>query len=285
MKAFLLTFLAIPAALATPFDPTSIPADANWYLHGNLTALRETTMGGALMKIIRQTQADTLNEVEKILEFDPLTDLTGVTLFGSGKPDEGAAIIQGNISKARFETVIVHADNHQTSVHGETTVHSWDDKGKTQHAAFHDDKTIIISHQKENVHLELDVLAKKKPGLAADIKLPSQNPSLVAFANVQKVEMPDDEGSRIVRKAKTLMITLGETDKRLEAAMIAETDDAVTTQRMANIMEGLVSLGQLADENISALDIQHTSTVDGKTMTMTMDLSATKALEILSQMQ
>ena len=68
MKAFLLTVLAVPAALATPFDPASIPADANWYLHGNLTALRETTMGGALMKVIRQNQADALNEVQNIFE-------------------------------------------------------------------------------------------------------------------------------------------------------------------------------------------------------------------------
>ena len=275
----------MPLALANPFEPSSIPADANWYLHGNLTALRETKTGKMVVAFIRETQSGALNEIENIFEFNPLTDLTGVTLFGSGKANEGAAIIRGNFSKARFEQVIEHADNHRTSAHGPVTVHQWDDKGKTQYAGFHDEKTIIISPQKDSVLLGLDVLSKDKPGLPADTVLPAKNPSLVAYANVNKIDMPDDEGSRIVRRAKSLTVTLGENQGRLEMAMVAETNDAMTTQRMAKVMEGLISLGQLADENISALDINHTSKVTGKTMTMTMDLSATKALEILSEMQ
>lgn len=285
MKAIFLTLFTMPLALANPFEPSSIPADANWYLHGNLTALRETKTGKMVVAFIRETQSGALNEIENIFEFNPLTDLTGVTLFGSGKANEGAAIIRGNFSKARFEQVIEHADNHRTSAHGPVTVHQWDDKGKTQYAGFHDEKTIIISPQKDSVLLGLDVLSKDKPGLPADTVLPAKNPSLVAYANVNKIDMPDDEGSRIVRRAKSLTVTLGENQGRLEMAMVAETNDAMTTQRMAKVMEGLISLGQLADENISTLDINHTSKVTGKTMTMTMDLSATKALEILSEMQ
>lgn len=285
MKAIFLTLFTAPLALANLFEPSNIPADANWYLHLNLTALRETKTGGIVVASIRETQFDTLDQIENIFEFNPLTDLTGVTLFGSGKANEGAAIIQGNLSKTRFQEVIVHAENHQTFTHGSTTVHQWDDKGKTQHAAFHGEKTIIISPQKESVLLGLDVLTKDKAGLPANKDLPAKNPALVAFANISKIDMPDDEGSRIVRRAKSLMVTLGENQGRLEMAMVAETNDAITTQRMAKVMEGLISLGQLADENISALDINHTSKVTEKTMTMTMDLSATKALEILSEMR
>lgn len=285
MKAIFLTLLAVPSVFATPLDPSTIPAEANWFLHGDLNALRQTTTGDTLMKVIRETQGGALEEIQNIFEFNPLTDLTGVTLFGSGKANEGAAIIQGNLNKARFQEVIVHAENHQTSVHGSTTVHQWDDKGKTQHAAFHGEKTIIISPQKESVFLGLDVLTKDKAGLPDNMELPAKNPALVAFANISKIDMPDDEGSRIVRRAKSLMVTLGENQGRLEMAMVAETNDAITTQRMAKVMEGLISLGQLADENISALDINHTSKVTEKTMTMTMDLSATKALEILSEMR
>lgn len=285
MKAFLLTLLAAPLAFAAPFDPASVPADANWYLHANLTTLRQTVTGSTLIKFIRKTQADTLAEIENIMEFDPLTDLTGITLFGPGQKDKGAVILRGNFSQARFEEVIVNADNHQTSTHGTTTVHHWDDKGKAQHAAFHDGKTIIISPQKDLVYLGLDVLAKKKPGLAAKLKLPANEPAVVAFANVNKIDMPNDEGSRIIRRAKSLMMTVGESNQRLEMTMTTETDDALTTQRIADIMEGLVALGQLAEEKVAALDIRHDMQVEGKTMTMSMDLSATKVLELLSQMR
>jgi hypothetical protein len=47
----------------------------------------------------------------------------------------------------------------------------------------------------------------------------------------------------------------------------------------------LVALGQLAEDKVAALDIRHSTQVDVKTMTMTMDLSAIKALELLSQMR
>lgn len=286
MKALLLPLLAAaPFAVAGPFEPATIPADSNWYLHANLTNLRQTITGSSLINFIRESQADTLAEIENIMQFDPLADLTDITLFGSGRKDQDALILRGDFSQARFEEVIVNADNHQTSTHGATTVHQWDDEGKTQHAGFHDGKTVIISSRKDLVHLGLDVLAKKKPGLAAEVELPAKDPAVVVFANLDKIEMPDDEGSRIIRQAKSLLMTVGENKQRLEMTMTAETNHPVTTERLARVMEGLVALGQLADEKVSDLEIRHQTRLADKTMTMTMDLSAIKALELLSQMR
>lgn len=286
MKALLLPLLvAAPFAVAGPFEPATIPADSNWYLHANLTNLRQTITGSSLINFIRESQAETLAEIENIMQFDPLADLTDITLFGSGQKDQDALVLRGDFSQARFEEVIVNADNHQTSTHGSTTVHQWDDKGKTQHAGFHDGKTVIISSRKDLVHLGLDVLAQKKPGLPATVELPAKDPAVVVFANVDKVDMPDDEGSRIIRQAKSLMMTVGENKQRLEMTMTVETDDPFTTERLARVMEGLIALGQLADEKVSALEIQTQTQIADKTMTMTMDLSAIKALELLSQMR
>lgn len=285
MKTLILTLLTAPLAFANPFQPETIPATANWYLHGDLTMMRETNAGGLLVKLIRKDQAEALAEIENILEFDPLTDLTGLTAFGNGKKEEGALVLRGKFDRTRIEEVITYADNYKTTRYGTTTLHHWDDKGKTQHAAFHGNRTLVISQQENLLQLGLDVLAKEKPGLPADLKLPAEDPTLVAFANISKIDLPNDEGSRIVRRAKSLMVTMGEKEDRLQMAMIAETDSAQTSRRMLSVMEGVVALGQLTDENIEALEIRHEGQVTGTAMTMSMSLSTTKALEILSQLK
>jgi len=284
-KTILLSLLAAPLALAAPFQPASIPAEANWYLHGDLTALRESTAGGILVKFIRKEQANALADIENIFEFDPLTDLTDLTLFGNGKKDQGAVMLSGNLKRAHLESVIAQADDYTSSTYGTATLHHWDDKGKTQHAAFHGDQTLIISPQKELVQLALDVLARKKPGLENTPEIPTKNPFIVAFANIKKIDMPDDKGSRIIRRANSLFMALGEKNERLAASMVTVTDSPETARHMTKIMDGLVSLGELADENINALDIRHRAQAKDATMTMTMSLSVTKALELLSKIK
>ena len=285
MKAIFLTLLTAPLAFANPIQPETIPASANWYLHGDFTKMRETITGGLLIKFVRQEQAAALAEIENIFEFDPLNDIDDLTLFGTGKKDEGVVTIRGNFDRGHLEKVIVNADNYRTTNHSSTTIHHWEDKGKTQHAAFQGKKTLIISQQEELLKLALDVLAKEQPGLPADFALPTANPAIVAFANISKIDMPDDEGSRIIRRANSLLVTLGEKEERLQASMVADTDSPQTSRRMLEIMEGLVALGQLAEERIEELEIKHGGKTDGKIMTMSMSLSATKALELISQMK
>ena len=109
-------FLAIPLASAAPFQPTHIPAEAQWFLHGDLTGLRKTVTGGILLKEIRSNENDMLTEVEELFGFDLLTDLTDVTLFGSGKEDEAAVVLSGKISRTHLEEIIVQADDYETSL-------------------------------------------------------------------------------------------------------------------------------------------------------------------------
>lgn len=284
-RALLLTLLATPLAFAAPFQPQTIPAEAQWYLHGDLTGLRATTTGEIILKEIRKSEANKLADLENLFGFDILTDLTDVTLYGNGKEDHAAIMLTGKIGRAHLEEIIVQADRYGTSSHGTTTIHHWDDKGKTQHAAFHGEYTVIISQQKDLVSLAADVLAKNKPGLKLQKPLPSKDPIIVAFANLLKIDLPSEEGSRIVRKAESLLVTLGEKNERLIADMVVETKSEKAASQMMHILEGLVSLGELAEEKIEDLGIQHHGKTDGKTMTMSMDLSVAKTLVLLSELK
>ena len=282
---FLLLLLAIPLASAAPFQPAHIPSEAQWYLHGDVTALRETTTGSNFLKKIRQDEPETLADIENIFGFDLLIDITDITLFGSGREDEAAVILSGKIGRSNLEDVIAQAEDYQTSTFRTFTIHQWADDGKTQHAAFHGDDTVIVSPEKKLIELALDVFSENKPGLGADFTLPSKSPFIVAFANIRKIDMPLDDGSRILRKADSILMTLSEANERLTADMVVQTGTSKTARRLMHVLEGLVSLGELADENIEELDLEHEASTNGKTMTMSMNLPAAKALALLSELK
>lgn len=281
----LMTFMVAPLAMADPFQSENIPAEAQWYLHGDLTGLRKTNTGGFLLAQIRKDKADTIDEIETLFGFDPLEDLTGITLFGTGKSDEIAITLTGEFARAQLEEVIVQADDYNFSISGTTKIHSWDDNGRTQHAGFHNNDTIVISQQKELLELALDVLAGKKPSFKADLTPPSKESILVGYANIQNIEIPLDEGSHIVRKADSIFMTLGENQNRLVANMVISTDSEQMASRMMHALAGLVSLGEFADKNIEGLDILHSGKTSGKTMTMTMSLPTANALALISELK
>jgi hypothetical protein len=67
--------------------------------------------------------------------------------------------------------------------------------------------------------------------------------------------------------------------------MVVETESEKVASQMMHILQGLVSLGELAEEKIEDLGIQHSGKTNGKTMTISMDLSVAKALALLSELK
>ena len=285
MKAILLIILATPLLLGAPFRPDPIPASAKWYLHVDFEALQETDSGRILLNTIRKNHDAQITEAINIFGFDPLADLTDLALFGDGKAQRAAIILSGRLDRPHLEEVIVHAAKYTTSRHGETTIHAWDDQGKTQFAAFLGQSTVIVSEHKDLVDLAIDVVAGTQPGLAAAPGVSEENPVILGVAQIQKIDLPNDEGSKIIRNAETVEIAVSEKNERLHARLVvtAKSNDIARTLRDA--LAGLIAIGKLTDENINRLGIDHQSTVEGKTMDMTLNISVSKALALLSELQ
>ncbi|MGC6565171.1 MAG: hypothetical protein ACON38_06105 [Akkermansiaceae bacterium] len=284
-KTLVCSLFLAPLLGAAPLNPKEVPAKAQWFVHGDMDAMRKTDSGTILMGAIERDHGEKIAEATEFLGFNPMKDLSDVTLFGDGKMDRAAIVFRGNMNREHLETVISHAEEYFQSAHGETTIHQWQDNGKTQHAAFHGAKTVVISEQKDFVQYTLDVLAGKKPGLDKAPEAASDQPFLMGFANIQNIDLPEDEGSRIVRKAKTIQFALSEKGERLNARMILKANDEATASHLKDAMAGLVAIGSLADDNINNLGIQHQGSVEGDTMDMSMSLSVSKALALLSQMK
>ena len=67
--------------------------------------------------------------------------------------------------------------------------------------------------------------------------------------------------------------------------MVIKTGSEKMAKRMMHALAGLVSLSELADNNIEELDILHRGQTSGKIMTMTMSLPAANAFALISKLK
>lgn len=283
-KTLLLSLLLAPLVGAAPLKPKTIPASAQWFIHGDMDAMRKTDSGIIILGAISKDHGEKIAEATEFLGFNPLTDLSDVTLFGDGKMDRAAIVFRGDLNCKHLEDIIVNADSYTQSAHGEATIHQWQDKGKTQHAAFHGEKTVIVSEQKKFVEVTLDVLDQKKPGMEKAPTAANGKPVIVGYANIQKIDLPQDEGSKMIRKARTVQVALTEKEERINARLVVTAKDEEVARHMKDALAGLIAIGSLADETIETLGIQHHGSTKGQTLDMTMSISVSKALALLSRL-
>ena len=78
-----LTLLASPLLSAGEFNPENIPAGAQWYLHADAEQLRETKIGKTIIRELKKNHGQQLADVENLLDFDPIKDLSDVSLLAT----------------------------------------------------------------------------------------------------------------------------------------------------------------------------------------------------------
>jgi hypothetical protein len=257
MKALFLAFIAVAAPVpAGEMVPSQIPADAKWFLHADLDAMRGSETGKHVFARIEDEHGARLRAFKRMFSLHPLTDLRGVTLYGDGKPEHAVALIDGTFDRAHIEDVVKAADDHAESVHAGFTIHSWKDKGSKQHAAFAGEGLIVFSRQQELLHDALDVLKASAPA-AADPFFTAEGgkPLLAACARLSEVEMPAD-AARLVRMARTLRVAANENGGRFSLRAHAETGEAKDADRLRRMLDGVIAFAQAGDAKLDGLDLR-----------------------------
>lgn len=277
-----LTLLASPLLSAGEFNPENIPAGAQWYLHADAEQLRETKIGKTIIRELRKNHGQQLADVENLLDFDPIKDLSDVSLFGNGKKDSAVIIIQGNLKRSHLESVIVDADKYQSNDYQGETIHSWRDKGKNQNAAFHGPTLVVVSENVNLVMETLDVLAKRKPHLI--VGTDSNNGSvMMGTANIEALNLPADKGSKLVKKAQAVNASLSEVEGRLRADVVITTKKDITASRLQKIAEGLIAFGMMSEPDLEELNIEHSTSAEGNKVSLHLSLPTEEALAILKE--
>ena len=277
-----LLLLTVHPAPATPFSASEVSQDAKWHLHADLDSMRSSTMGRLMVSAIEKKHEDKMKAAKRMFSLNPLTDLQAVTLWGPGEKDQGVALIRGTFDRAHLEDLIGAADEHSTSNHQSHTVHTWEDKGTTQHGAFVGNDLAVMGRQKELVTLALDVLDQRAPGMAEPA---AQAPSalLLGLADLQGLDLKGDN-AKLIEKAISLGGRVFEDAGRLQAQGKVTAANAEDAQRIQSILEGMIAMAELANENLQALDLKSTIKIEGDTtVTATLSIANEPLLELVKE--
>src|SRR4051812_30111006 len=77
--------LSLCAASAAPLQKSHVPAGAIWFIHLDVDGFKQTQLGHYFLDELAKPEAKTkLAAVQAILNFNPLEDLSGVTLYSRG---------------------------------------------------------------------------------------------------------------------------------------------------------------------------------------------------------
>lgn len=259
---FYLAALILPLQ-AAPLDPAQIPASAKWLVHADIEAMRGSETGKTIFTRIEADHGAQLKAAKRMFSINPIADLNGITLFGDGKPEHAVALIQGNFDRAHLEELVAAAEDYSKGSYSGLTVHSWEDKGSEQHAAFANDHLLVFSRQESLLHQALDTLrsgssADTDPFFAAE----GGKPLIAGKANLAGIDLPGDE-ARLLRMAKSLHLAANEDAGRFTIRVAADTADATNADRLRRMLDGVIAFAQAGEPKLDGLDLQSSVAVTG----------------------
>lgn len=257
MKKTIPCLLALIAPLtAGELTPSQVPAAAKWLLHADLEAMRSSETGKTVFEFIESEHGAKLVAIKRMFSLHLINDLRDVTLLGDGKKDHAVVLFDGTFDRAHIEDVLKAADDYSESSHAGFTIHSWKDKGKSQHAAFAAQDLLVFSLQDELLRHELDVLKGNAPALEIPIFPSDGSKPLIAIgAKLADIDMPGDT-ARILRNANLMTISAHEDGGRFSIRMGAVATDASRANRLRRILDGVVALAETRVEALTTEGFQ-----------------------------
>lgn len=210
---------------AAPLDVEQVAADAKWLAHIDIDSIKDSVIAEKVRDHVLQKHPEAEDHLAKIIEvwhFNPLSDLHGITLYGTKiKKDTGVVIVNAKVDQELLLKRARQAPQHRESTHGQYQLHTWKHAkgGRHEHdmtGVFFRPDVIVFGGSLDEVTAALDVLdgtktnlAGKKSPLAA--KVPAGTYFLARVAGLDKAEdLP--RKPPMVKQIKTISLVIGEND-------------------------------------------------------------------------
>ncbi len=285
------------SATAVPLQRADVPAEPAWVVHVDCDGLRGTTVGQYLLGEMNkpETQAK-LAAFSAVFNFDPRTQLHGLTLYSTGAaPEEGVLLVYADFDPDRLATLAKAANDYQSTPHNQHAIHSWIDANKKPkndvrartYAALFGARVVLFGQREAPVAQALDVLDRAAPSLAGGSTFPqlgAAGGTSFLQAAARKLDLPAKEpNAAIFRLSKSGRLEVGEAQGRATATLTLEANTEEVAKYMTSIGQGLVALMKLQKEKPETAKLAEALSLkqDGAHVVVNLALPATDVIEMM----
>ena len=253
------------SAFAEEFKPDQVPANSQWYLHFDVDGFKEGPLGKFALEQASK-EAEKIDALVLLTQFDPRKDLHGITLFGSVVKDDvvGTVLVNGSYKKladgtpaplAQLEALLESAATgfKKEKING-VEILSWKNKvedtqeDKQTFGTFFDKDHILFGDDRKQLLHALNVLAKKAPSLKAStlkgLAKEKGNHYLAGLLHMKGIPVPPE--ANFMENVTTIGVSVGENDKNLIVSIKMITTGEEECTQLQLIMQGFVALAHLS---------------------------------------
>lgn len=259
MRAHALPLCAVALAWAAvapaaPLDLGRVADKAQWVMHFDMDAARESTvMKRAWERAVKMhPQAEQMMKMgAAMMGMDPRKDLRDATAYGLDTDKRnGVMIVRAKANRAMLEKMVEKAPDHETMEHRTYTLHAWTHKGwkgrkgEKVVGAFHRDDVMVFARTPKQVKNALDVLDGEAKSAAADGPLGGRvRPGSILVARAAAVD-PDTK-CPVLKQGRSFRVAMGESEGKSFYRAKLDMTSAEAAEQAEDVVEGMEALGRL----------------------------------------
>jgi hypothetical protein len=273
-------------APAAPLELASVAADAQWLMHLDMDAARESTvLERAWERAVKMhPRAEQMMRMGAgMLGMDPRKDLRDVTMYGADTDKRnGVMIVRAKVNREMLERMVEKAPDHETMEHRNHVLHAWTHKGwkgrkgERVVGAFQKDDVLVFAKTPERVRAALDVLDGDATTADRDGPLGGRvRPGSILVARAAAVD-PDTK-CPVLRQGRSFRVAMGENDGASFYRARLDMKSPEAADQAEDVVEGLEAVARLrwADAAAAMRIVDGLeSKVDGSTCTIMWDAPA-----------
>jgi hypothetical protein len=246
-------------ALAGPLDPAHVAADAQWLVHADADAMRQSGVLAKAFQVFIERNPGIkifvagLDKSREIIGMDPRKDLHGITAYGKKLgQEEGVLILVADVDQKLLQQIVKQALDYRAVSHGPYEIHCWthrDNRGRRPVAgAFYKPNVLVFSGSPEEVKAALDVLDGKAARLEASSPLAASAPAgtmlLGRATGIDKAKLPGDPP--FAKQLRDLHLVFGESKGKIVFQGKLTLNSAEAANLVRDVLQGLRALALLA---------------------------------------
>ncbi len=240
-------------ALAGAANAKHLAADTKWYIHLDVEAAKETVLYTQMLDVAKQQfpLEETLAQLKAAIGVNPLTDISGITIYNNSfEKDVAAILIYAKVDQNMLANAVAQNPNYKETDYNKHKVMTWTDPndGKTKTGSFYGDGLVIMADKVDTLKAAMDVLDGAKPAGSELVKTPAKGSFLNASAKLG--EANDPNMSKLLSATDAATATISEVGGILNVSLnlTAKTPEQATQAR--TMLEGIKAMGQLGAADV-----------------------------------